>query len=294
MKKSARERRLAPLGSTQVGFFAAIVLGTLLTARAQNPGALYATVVTVEGEPQIRSTTGELRPAVEGGRVRMGETVTSDADDGLQLQVEGPAGEDWGVLCPGPASEFVLDQYDLAAPPAQSQLQYLVVRFLQVVTAKITSWNPERFKVPTRWGGGGIRGTTFQLDSLAEDSITWTLWEGGPIDLFGAPDWGGFDDSFFSDPSQKGLETMLVQEFADAASLEGMDFLEYLSGGPSVLSLTDPSTSAIMTPTGLTGPVLATVAPAVCVPEGRWNLFSAGLLGLAFYILRHQRTTNCP
>lgn len=282
--------------SRLAGFALAIFLSLGSPANAQTSSALYATVFSVAGDPQIRSTSGEIRPAVLGGRVSMGETVTSDADDRLQLAVNGPAGEDWGVLCPGPASEFVLDQYDLAAPPAQSRLQYLVVRFFQLVTAKITSWNPDRFAVPTKHTVIGIRGTEFQLDFLPEDSLTVTLWEGGPLDLYGGPDWEGFDDALFSDPSQKGVETMLVQEFADAAALAGLGFLEYLSGGPPILSLTDPATMAVAAPEGITGPFMATGSPAVCVPEPTWNVATVAFFGAAIGVwwLRRTRTSSPP
>ena len=138
-----------------------------VSASAAEQATLAGRIVSVYGKVMIRRDAGgvsrNLRPAIPGKEIYVGEVITTPSDGKIKLLLE-----DRSLMDIGPSSLFRLDQMKLeggAARQVDATIAYGTLR--TGVTQKLEG--KSHFKVRTSSATMGVRGTEFVVKSEIND-----------------------------------------------------------------------------------------------------------------------------
>ena len=144
------------------------VLVCCLAAAAEAADAI-GSVIVAKGSCFAVRQNGTSRKLAVKSPIFLNDRIVTKAGSSIQIMLK-----DDSVISQGEKSELVIDEYVYKAPAKKDNVKSTIKAvkgLFRVVTGKITSLNPERFKVKTRMATVGIRGCEvgFKLQAKRED-----------------------------------------------------------------------------------------------------------------------------
>ena len=165
--------------TTSLIFFGAIIAVSAVTAFAAEP---VGTIVSFSGKATATAQNGEIRNLELKAPVFLNDRIKTDTASSLQIMFL-----DDSVLSQGEKSEMTIDEY-VYSPKVKGDNKCtlsLTKGVFRAVTARITSLNPDRFKVKTRMATIGIRGCelAFTVSQTSENIYILSLPDGKSISI---------------------------------------------------------------------------------------------------------------
>ncbi|MDD4872578.1 MAG: FecR domain-containing protein [Kiritimatiellae bacterium] len=155
----------------------AVLAVTAITTFAADP---VGTIVSFTGKATAVSQNGESRNLALKSPVFLNDRIKTDEASSLQIMFL-----DDSLLSQGEKSEMTIDEYvyNPAVKKDNKCTFKLATGVFRVVTARITTLNPDRFKVKTRLATIGIRGCelAFVINQASENIYVLSLPDGKSI-----------------------------------------------------------------------------------------------------------------
>jgi hypothetical protein len=166
--------RCLPLFCPAAHHAAALILAVLLWSGFPTAALASGLVAFTQGEVQLRSSDGSLRPAQRGSELRVGDAVETGQGRAQLRMVDG------AYLSLQPQTVLRVDEYSAAAPGvAERGFLSLLRGGLRTVTGLIGRGDRDAYRITTPTATIGIRGTEFLV--TAQDEGTRVRVAGGQV-----------------------------------------------------------------------------------------------------------------